>query len=486
MPLARGLPNLKGRAEAKTPDCRKAGGMMTRFTRYPVSTSASSHRQRGTVRKAFSLIELIVGIAIVSVLMAIALPAVQAMREASRNSSCKNHLRQMSLGILQHESKTGYILTGGWSPLWLGVAERTADGRQPGGWTYNILPYIEELGLHSSVEGVTSATAESAYQTLAVANVPMFNCPSRRHVNPLPIDMTSLQSSTSGSVVGTSSGTNVMFAGLNSGGGNGGGSGGGNTYFRTAVNLQVSLSEATRTDYAANGGSYGVCFSRDVIDKFGHINLAHKVLIGHNMFDDPDKCVETEVSWDAFTDNRGHAGHSGHHYDRVGGCPNKPSCTNPIDSSIYTPGTVADGDLWYSSTTMERLELADSGIPDLQDGVITRMGRIASAKVLDGMGNVYLLGEKYVAADHYQTGKDPGDAGVLYSGYSSSNIRWGSEPPKPDTADEFHNNSYGSAHAGGFNMAFGDGRIETFGFDIDPAVHRALAGRANGSLPVMD
>ena len=57
---------------------------------------------------------------------------------------------------------------------------------------------------------------------------------------------------------------------------------------------------------------------------------------------------------------------------------------------------------------------------------------------------------------------------------------------QPDTVGEFHNNSYGCAHAGGFNMAFGDGRIETFGFDIDPGVHRALAGRANGILPVMD
>jgi prepilin-type processing-associated H-X9-DG protein len=114
------------------------------------------------------------------------------------------------------------------------------------------------------------------------------------------------------------------------------------------------------------------------------------------------------------------------------------------------------------------------------------MGRIASASVRDGLGNVDLLGEKYVAADHYQTGDDPGDAGVLYSGYSSSNIRWAGEPPRPDTAGEFHNNGYGSAHAGGFNMAFGDGRIETLTFDIDPAVHRALAGRANGTMAVMD
>ena len=81
----------------------------------------------------YSLLELIVAIAIVTVLMAILLPAIQAVRESSRRTACNNHLRQMSLGILQHESKTGYLITGGWSPLWLGVAERAADGRQPGG-----------------------------------------------------------------------------------------------------------------------------------------------------------------------------------------------------------------------------------------------------------------------------------------------------------------------------------------------------------------
>jgi len=139
---------LRGRAEAKTPSCKKAGGMMDRITRYPVLTPASTRRLCGVVRKAFSLIELIVGIAIISVLMAILLPAIQAVRESSRRTACNNHLRQMSLGILQHESKTGYLITGGWSPLWLGVAERAADGRQPGGWTYNVLPYIDELPLH--------------------------------------------------------------------------------------------------------------------------------------------------------------------------------------------------------------------------------------------------------------------------------------------------------------------------------------------------
>jgi len=436
----------------------------------------------------YSLIELIVAIAIVAILLAILLPAIQAVRESSRRTACNNHLRQMSLGILQHESKTGYLITGGWSPLWLGVAGRSADGRQPGGWTYNVLPYVDELPLHESVEGVTSATAEAAYQALAVANVPLFNCPSRRHVRPLPIDMTALESSTSGTVAFNTTSSRrspFMFAGMKIGSGNGSG-GGGSTYFRTAVNLQVTLLRATRTDYAANGGSYGVCFSVEEIEKYGHIDSEKKVLIGHVPGNDPSKCTEIVISWDAFTDNHGNAGHMNHHLDRIGGCPDQPSCTNPIDNSVYTPATVADGDAWRKATRTQRMSLPDAGIPDLQDGIITRMGRIASASVLDGLGNVYLLGEKYVAADHYETGNDPGDAGVLYSGYSSSNIRWAGELPRSDTAGEFHNNAYGSAHAGGFNMAFGDGRIETLSFDIDPAVHRALAGRANGTMAVVE
>ena len=55
---------------------------------------------------------------------------------------------------------------------------------------------------------------------------------------------------------------------------------------------------------------------------------------------------------------------------------------------------MADGDAWRRATKTQRMALPDAGIPDLQDGIITRMGRIASASVQDGLGNVYLLGEK--------------------------------------------------------------------------------------------
>ncbi len=128
----------------------------------------------------FTLVELLVVIAIISILISLLLPAVQAAREAARRTQCVNNLKQLALGCLNHESAVKAFPTGGWLPLAMGHPDAGVGMQQPGGWLYNILPYIEQTSLYKEQAGQTGAPLQAAALSTAQTPLNVMYCPSRR------------------------------------------------------------------------------------------------------------------------------------------------------------------------------------------------------------------------------------------------------------------------------------------------------------------
>src|SRR5262245_39334185 len=95
----------------------------------------------GATRCAFTLVELLVVLAIFAVLIGLTLAAIQRVREAAKRTECMNRLKNQGLAVLNFESTHGHLppgaVRGPFPPL--GVP----DGAAHGLWAF-LLPYLEQ------------------------------------------------------------------------------------------------------------------------------------------------------------------------------------------------------------------------------------------------------------------------------------------------------------------------------------------------------
>jgi prepilin-type N-terminal cleavage/methylation domain-containing protein len=132
-----------------------------------------------TQRAGFTLIEVLVVIAIIAILMGLLLPAVQQAREAARRTQCKNHLKQMGVALHNFHDAYRRFPTGGTTPWdWNNPQGLESPGYpdQGPGWAFQILPFVEMDQLKKGAVHGQPATTDLIERT----GMTIYFCPSRR------------------------------------------------------------------------------------------------------------------------------------------------------------------------------------------------------------------------------------------------------------------------------------------------------------------
>jgi prepilin-type N-terminal cleavage/methylation domain-containing protein/prepilin-type processing-associated H-X9-DG protein len=98
--------------------------------------------------RAFTLIELLIVIAIVAILIGLLLPAVQKVREAAARAKCQNNVKQVVLALHNYESTNGKLPNSKRpeSQEIVGVAGAR-------GWALDAFPYLDQGNITSTAGG---------------------------------------------------------------------------------------------------------------------------------------------------------------------------------------------------------------------------------------------------------------------------------------------------------------------------------------------
>jgi prepilin-type N-terminal cleavage/methylation domain-containing protein len=114
--------------------------------------------------RAFTLVELLVVIAVIGVLIAMLLPAVQAAREAARQLQCQNNLKQLALACHTYESVNSGL------PLLYSSSTQL-------GWITQVLPFFEQNNLYHQYN-FKQPWFDASNAAVVVQRINVLECPS--------------------------------------------------------------------------------------------------------------------------------------------------------------------------------------------------------------------------------------------------------------------------------------------------------------------
>jgi prepilin-type N-terminal cleavage/methylation domain-containing protein len=133
--------------------------------------------------RGFTLVELLVVIAIIGILVALLLPAVQAAREAARRSQCQNNLKQIGIGLHNHQSAYKRLPPmSRYDGARTGANPAQAQGERGNLWIY-LLPFVEQENVYklSELQSPRNPSIDdggTAPLSLASKTIQVYLCPS--------------------------------------------------------------------------------------------------------------------------------------------------------------------------------------------------------------------------------------------------------------------------------------------------------------------
>ena len=111
------------------------------------------------------------------------------------------------------------------------------------------------------------------------------------------------------------------------------------------------------------------------------------------------------------------------------------------------------------------------------NGVIFQKSAIQLSKILDGTAYTYLVAERYINPDHYESGTGGNNNESMYAGHDNDTLFWTTNAPLGDRQGYSDSWIAGSAHPKVFLAALCDSTVRTLPFTMDVTTHKYLGSR---------